>query len=294
MKKQVEGSYTTKKEALQTIQKLKESGYSKDEILLVANKDIRDSFTKEMDISTASESSISGENEDDRSFWEKVKDAFTVEEPSEKNSEEDPLYSYHDDLDKGNIIILVNEKKDIDEPYRAKPAITGADRGLLSEDENSDFNDSMGAVTSSGTGEDGTSVKRATTDDIEESKLKNDLPGRDGDVFHTDQLSSSKNDSNQTLHLDEAVDSDTSDVIATEDTMHANPDVPTDKTDVLDRSSLSTDKISPELEHPIDEEVTHLNETVSQNEPLETKGLNIDVGKENIGTSEEDDMNKHI
>ena len=294
MKKQVEGSYTTKKEALQTIQKLKESGYSKDEILLVANKDIRDSFTKEMDISTASESSISGENEDDRSFWEKVKDAFTVEEPSEKNSEEDPLYSYHDDLDKGNIIILVNEKKDIDEPYRAKPAITGADRGLLSEDEDSDINDSMGAVTSSGTGEDGVSVRRATTDDIEESKLKNDLPGRDGDVFHTDQLSSSKNDLNQTLHLDEAVDSDTSDVIGTEDTMHANPDVPTDKTDVLDRSSLSTDKISPELEHPIDEEVTHLNETVSQNEPLETKGLNIDVGKENIGTSEEDDMNKHI
>lgn len=277
MKRHVEGSYVNRKEAMQAIQDLKEKGYEKDEILVVANKESRDRFASGMDATTASESSVTGENEDERSFWEKIKDAFTMDEHEGKDSEEDPLYSYHDDLDKGNIIILVNEKNDIDEPFRADSEIS---------DEAGDFYDSMGPVVSTGTGEEATSVQRATTDDIEVSKENNDLPGRDGDVFHTDQLPNNSNERKTSLHLDEAVDPDTSDVTGTESTLHSNPDVSLDETDVLDRSSVSTNNISPELSHPIEEEGSPLSDTENSFHKGVDKGL--------IGTSEVDDLNKHI
>lgn len=314
MERRVEGSYETNNEAMQAVHRLQEEGYKKSDILLVANEKVKKDLLPKDGIHTASESSISGNSEDNRSFWEKIKDAFTVEEYDAANStEEDPLYSYHDDLDRGAIIVLVNEKKEEKNQSRTKAVQSRKDEDVFHSEDN-DFAESMGAVTSTGTGEYGSPIQRAATDDIEASKSNNALPGRDGDVFHTDELQSDLDNSDKSshqehssarghkrvmeidssLHLDDATDPDTSKMPQTESTLHANPDVPMDTADALDRSSLSTDKVSPELTPPLDEEVSRVDETVSQNAPLGNKILNVDVDKNHIGTSPDDDMNKHI
>lgn len=69
------GSYDTRAEALTAIDQLRNEGYNKDDIVLFANATIIEQFG--LDTLSSAEVEATGGSDDDRSMWEKIKDAFS-------------------------------------------------------------------------------------------------------------------------------------------------------------------------------------------------------------------------
>ena len=127
------GSYSTREEALSEIEQLQREGYSRDNIIVYTNKDAAKNFgfagLSGIDVKTG----VNGveTTHEDRSLWEKIKDAFsadTYEYDSSSNEEadhanNDPLYQYRDDISAGKIIITVNNYKN--DPTQATENVTG-------------------------------------------------------------------------------------------------------------------------------------------------------------------------
>ena len=136
------GSYSTKEEALSEIEQLQREGYSRDDIIVYTNKDAAKNFgfagLSGIDVKTG----VNGveTTHEDRSLWEKIKDAFsadTYEYDSSSNEEadhanNDPLYQYRDDISAGKIIITVNNYKN--DPTQATDLDTDTDSIQLKEE----------------------------------------------------------------------------------------------------------------------------------------------------------------
>lgn len=115
--KVVLGSYRNEEEAIEVLKKLKEEGYNKENVTVYTNSKnidgLKDSKDVNANIDNVKETDDRGE--DDRSFWTKVKDSFSTNtydyETDSKSPDYDQagdiLYPYSDDLDKGNIIVVV-------------------------------------------------------------------------------------------------------------------------------------------------------------------------------------------
>lgn len=120
MSKFVEGSYLSIEEAQKAIDVLVSRGYAENDITLVTNPSVRNSISMDTDVEVSTEydgatDNGATDNEDDRSMWDKIKDVFTVDTYDETsydspdyNREDDVLYNYKDDIDNGNIIVLVD------------------------------------------------------------------------------------------------------------------------------------------------------------------------------------------
>ena len=113
MNKRVEGSYVKVEDAMRTVQRLKEEGYSSSDIYVVANPTVRDSIPYTMNAEVSTDADM---KDDDRSMWEKIKDAFTMDEyetdrrnQSDYNPDTDPLSSYRDEIEQGYVVVLVDK-----------------------------------------------------------------------------------------------------------------------------------------------------------------------------------------
>ena len=111
----VEGSYETSQEAFAVVERLQAEGYNKDAIRLVSNTTTKNTFMDQPDIDITTDDSYNQttnhRTDDDRSMWEKIKDAFSAEDYEENNSihsEDDVLYNYQDDIANGNIVVVVD------------------------------------------------------------------------------------------------------------------------------------------------------------------------------------------
>lgn len=116
MTKKVEGLYSKMEEAMQAIDRLREEGYAQDDITIISNEAIRDHILANTDAEISSQEGDIDHTDDDRSFWQTIKDAFTLNESQEEDlnyGEDDHLIAgYREDVKKGNILILVNEETD--------------------------------------------------------------------------------------------------------------------------------------------------------------------------------------
>jgi len=127
------GSYSTREEALSVIEQLQREGYSRGDIIIYTTKDAATNFGFAGLSGIDVETSVNGveTTHEDRSLWEKIKDAFSVdtyEYDSSLNEEadyanNDPLYQYRDDISAGKIIITVNNYKN--DPTQATENVTG-------------------------------------------------------------------------------------------------------------------------------------------------------------------------
>lgn len=117
MNKRVEGSYVSVTEAFNAVNRLRDEGYRRRNIFLVANEEVRGSipYTMEAEVTT-DEGLREIEQDDNRTLWEKIKDAFTFDEYDSShyespnyNADEDSLYEYRSDIAQGNILILLEE-----------------------------------------------------------------------------------------------------------------------------------------------------------------------------------------
>lgn len=144
----VVGSYRNEDETVSTINRLKEDGYQRDDITLYTSsanvEGLKDS--QDVDVETDNAGRRTEDTEDDRSFWDKMKDAFSTEsynyeEDSQElnyNQEDDILYPYRDDINNGHTVIVVdNYRGDTDlEMNRAETSVNEkTDNDNLTEDE---------------------------------------------------------------------------------------------------------------------------------------------------------------
>lgn len=117
MNKRVEGSYTTVEAAMRAVERLRDEGYGRNDIYVIANSNVRDSIPFTMDAEVTTDADMRDkETGDNRSLWEKIKDAFTIDEydtdrydSADYNPESDPLHQYHDDIERGNVLVLVDD-----------------------------------------------------------------------------------------------------------------------------------------------------------------------------------------
>ncbi|HIZ70465.1 MAG TPA: general stress protein [Candidatus Atopostipes pullistercoris] len=121
MSKKVEGVYPTLDGAMKAIERLKKQGYSREEITLVANEGTRKQLTKDekTDIHTEqldTEQMTHAEKTDSEdSLWDSIKDFFTIDdsnEDAELTHEEDPAYEYKEQIDQGQLVVVVDERVD--------------------------------------------------------------------------------------------------------------------------------------------------------------------------------------
>ena len=115
--KRVEGSYVRVEDAMRAVQRLKDEGYSSSDITVVANATVRDSIPYTMDAEVSTDVDTRGnDREDTRSMWEKIKDAFTMDEyetdrrdQMDYNPDTDFLSGYRDEIEQGNVVVVVEE-----------------------------------------------------------------------------------------------------------------------------------------------------------------------------------------
>lgn len=146
MRERVEGVYSTVDEALRAVDRLREQGYARDDIRVIANKDVRDNFSKDIDMDVTSEdlsmdrtdettssqvrethtnehSSMdrvdegpSETSDDDKSIWESIKDAFTMDDSYDDpdyGTDDDPVNEYRDRINQGEVVVIVNDNSDM-------------------------------------------------------------------------------------------------------------------------------------------------------------------------------------
>lgn len=112
------GSYSTREEALSVIEQLRDEGYDRDDIVIYTTDEAARNFgfsgLSGIDVET-DVNDTEGVQED-RSLWERIKDAFSTntyeeyvpnEEETGRSADNDPLYQYRDDIADGKIVITV-------------------------------------------------------------------------------------------------------------------------------------------------------------------------------------------
>ena len=114
--RRVEGTYVSVTEAVTAVERLRNQGYGKNDITLVANKRVREAIPYTTDAKVTTDMTEMTDN-DDRSLWEKIKDAFTMHDYDTMNYDDptdDPMYDYREDIDRGNIVVFVDDDNDRD------------------------------------------------------------------------------------------------------------------------------------------------------------------------------------
>ncbi|MDE1548079.1 general stress protein [Jeotgalibaca caeni] len=197
MKRYVEGTYQSEEEALRAIQRLREEGYTEEDIFLVANDAVINRLPSSVEAEVDEEASVVGESEDHRSFWEKVKDAFTVDEyrpetygDADYETNHDPLYAYQEELNRGDIVIMVNDKTESSGDLTATtPYMSEAEEGtLLGSDRDGENIEGTDSSVTIGPGSNSSPVEGAGVDDLSTAKSSDILPGQTGDFFQTEGL----------------------------------------------------------------------------------------------------------
>lgn len=143
----VVGSYRNQDETASIINRLKEDGYQKEDITLYTNSANVDGLknSQDVDVETDNARRTTGDIEDDRSFWDQVKDAFSTEsynyeesaQNPDYNQDDDILYPYRDDINNGNTIIAVaNYRGDTNlDMNRTETSVNKKDNDNLTENE---------------------------------------------------------------------------------------------------------------------------------------------------------------
>ncbi|MCC5895862.1 MAG: general stress protein [Alkalibacterium sp.] len=119
-KRTVIGSYSSRDDALDVVDRLNSEGYQKQDIILYSNDpstlDDHEAVKVSTDDQSNSKSDRNGQD-NDRSMWDKVKDAFTPgtynDSDDQTDQYNDVLNSYKSDLNEGKIVVVV-------ENYRGK------------------------------------------------------------------------------------------------------------------------------------------------------------------------------
>lgn len=109
------GSYPTEEEAESVVRRLLSEGTDKNDIIIFSNREKSDRLSNPENVDVSSPDVNDDKNhDDDKSFWESIKDAFSVRDDEYYEDpnyvvEDDSLHMYRDDLKKGHVIVTVQK-----------------------------------------------------------------------------------------------------------------------------------------------------------------------------------------
>ena len=125
--KKVEGIYSNVKMPC-AVDRLREKGYTHDNITVVANEEVRNRLSTNVDAQVTTEDTkdhssmdrVDREDNDDRSLWESIKDFFTMDDSYDESTfdrpdydaDNDPLYANREAIRRGEIVVLVTGEPD--------------------------------------------------------------------------------------------------------------------------------------------------------------------------------------
>lgn len=127
MSKFVEGSYLTVEEANRAVEKLISQGYDRSDITMVTNQSTNDSLSTDVHSKVYNKDA---NNDNDESMMDKIKDAFTGgdDDSSDSNTttsnENSVLKDYQDDINKGNVVVLVEDDSNLNTTKATETANT--------------------------------------------------------------------------------------------------------------------------------------------------------------------------
>lgn len=126
------GCYPTVDEVIDIIRQLKDEGYTNEEICLVTRENYVPIYAERTDVKILTEEEVlahSPKDPQEEAMWQKIEEAFAVvKRPKPRHLEmdystdDDPLYAYQDNLDKGCIVIMVDREKRTEEQEEKRPA----------------------------------------------------------------------------------------------------------------------------------------------------------------------------
>lgn len=140
----IEGIYGNIEDTVQAVDRLRDQGYTHDDVTVVANKDVRDRLTANIDADVEPSDMAT---EDQHSLWDSIKDFFTTEDSYEESTNENGIHipeEHRDEIRSGKIAVFINEDAEprttdttaADTPHGADTAdlgVAGADQDLESE-----------------------------------------------------------------------------------------------------------------------------------------------------------------
>lgn len=113
------GSYNNVNDAIAELKRLKAAGYQRKDVHFYTNEHSSDTLKSSLYIDVKTETVEVAEpiGDDNRSFWENIKDEFSVitydfnteSQEASYNQQTDILYPYRDDLSNGYIVIVVDD-----------------------------------------------------------------------------------------------------------------------------------------------------------------------------------------
>ncbi|UJL47468.1 general stress protein [Virgibacillus sp. NKC19-16] len=118
MAKEIIGSYPSKDEAVNVVERLELKGFVAKNITIFANSDHKKEMEKRTDVKVKSDAT---ENEDDESFMDKVKKVFTGNSVTDSHIElheklvnagvsEHQAQKYSDEIESGNILVVADDE----------------------------------------------------------------------------------------------------------------------------------------------------------------------------------------
>jgi len=160
MEKRVEGIYSNVEEALQAVDRLREKGYTHDNITIVANEEVRNRLSSNVDAEVTTQDTDDNRSmdrvdrdDDDRSIWESIKDFFTMDDSYDETNydnpdydvENDPIYTHRDALRRGDIVVLISGEPHTDNDMNQTDTNTMdknmVDRDVVDTDTDTDTDD---------------------------------------------------------------------------------------------------------------------------------------------------------
>lgn len=138
--KTVVGSYDSRDEALDVVQRLKNDGYQKQDIILYGNESVANSIGDHEGVNVTADTgndtgSGNDRNTDDQSLWDQIKGAFSTDtydendrsQSADYNQDDDVLYPYRDEIRDGKIVVAVDNYRGEDIAQYNSVRETGSD-----------------------------------------------------------------------------------------------------------------------------------------------------------------------
>ncbi|UTL75523.1 YsnF/AvaK domain-containing protein [Bacillus halotolerans] len=264
MTKSVVGVYETPQETIAVIEGLLTKGYDSDDISVVTNR--QDTDYLESRTGTEVNQALETNNSDSVSFFDKLKDYFTMDDTgahskalSDLDISNDEIDKYQEDLDDGKLLVAVDTDADLDATIDNGNALSG---GFANTNETVDY-----------------TTKEEKTMPLREEQLKVDKEDiQTGEVEIGKEVKTEQRDMDIPVRHDEIyverrpVDENTADASPVNDSETVRVPIVEEKLEVT-KKPVVTDEVV--VGKRTVEENEHISETVKKEEPRLNKEGNV-------------------
>ncbi|MDG3074591.1 YsnF/AvaK domain-containing protein [Bacillus halotolerans] len=264
MTQSVVGVYETPQETIAVIEGLLTKGYDSDDISVVTNR--RDTDYLESRTGTEVNQALEANDSDSESFFDKLKDYFTMDDTgahskalSDLDISNDEIDKYQEDLDDGKLLVAVDTDADLDATIDNGNALSG---GFANTNETVDY-----------------TTKEEKTMPLREEQLKVDKEDiQTGEVEIGKEVKTEQRDIDIPVRHDEIyverrpVDENTADASPVNDSETVRVPIVEEKLEVT-KKPVVTDEVV--VGKRTVEENEHISETVKKEEPRLNKEGNV-------------------